>query len=166
MAAVSIITGQERDRMAVQKGNARYLHLLKFLVYLHIVKAYGYGTMEDPLNNLRASSRLGIEPWRGAYIRAEDKMNRILNLTSRGDIPSVGEREGVLDTMADKMAYDGLALALYSEEIGMTDNDFYSAFPIQELPKEEENDRNDPIDGLLTDIQPSATQYPDNSKLA
>lgn len=116
-------------------GNSRYLHLLDYLRYLHIVKAYGYGTEADPLNNLRGSSRWGIPPWKGAYLRAEDKANRIINLTERGEsIPSVGERENTLDTMADRMAYDGLALVLYSESAGLSDDEFAAAFEVKPLP--------------------------------
>ena len=112
-------------------SHPKYLRLLDHLRWLHVVKADGYGKEDDPLDNLKHSARFGVPPWKGALVRSEDKTNRWLNLDARnGDVTSHGDREGILDTGADKMAYDGLALVLWAEEHGVTDEEWEATFPV------------------------------------
>ena len=55
----------------------KFLNNLERLKQLHIAKARGDGTAEDPLANLRASERFGVPPWIATLIRMNDKIHRL-----------------------------------------------------------------------------------------
>lgn len=80
---------------------------------LHIRKATDYGSDADPMHNLRATQEIGIEPWRGAYLRAKDKVKRIDQFCLKGTLAN----ESVEDSFMDLAAYSLLALTLRREEL-------------------------------------------------
>ncbi len=92
-------------------GDPQYLAILDELRELHLVKAADYGDGEDPLANLRASSKLGIKPWIGCALRMSDKMTRIHSLIRNG----VLKNESIEDNLKDMAAYSLLALRLIRE---------------------------------------------------
>jgi len=96
----------------LEGGDVKYLELLDELRQLHLSKSADYGSGEDPLANLRACEKLGIEPWIGVMIRAEDKMARVRSLIRNGSL----KNESIEDNLADLAAYSLLALRLYREK--------------------------------------------------
>lgn len=95
-------------------GHPGYLQLLRDMEELHCRKAADYGTEADPLANIRASSDVGIEPWRAAYMRAKDKVKRIDAYCRKGKLAN----EGVEDSMLDLAAYALITLLLHREAKG------------------------------------------------
>lgn len=92
-------------------GHQGYLALLEEMRALHVKKAADYGSDHDPLQNLRGSADVGIEPWRGAWLRAKDKVKRIDQFCVKGTLAN----ESVEDSMMDLAAYALLALTLFRE---------------------------------------------------
>lgn len=93
------------------KGDAKYLALLDEMRALHIRKSADYGTDEDALANIRGSVAIGIDPWRAAYLRLLDKINRINRYCVKGTLAN----ESVRDSFLDAAAYALLALRLFDE---------------------------------------------------
>lgn len=93
-------------------GDQRYLAILDEMRELHIKKSADYGRGQDPLANLRASTELGIPAWKGAIVRAMDKVLRIKSYCVNGKL----ENESLEDSLKDLAAYALLALVLYREE--------------------------------------------------
>lgn len=94
-------------------GNQDYLKLLEEKKSLHIQKAMDYGVRGgDPLANLRASSELGVPPWKACIIRASDKWQRIKSFMLNGSLAN----ESLEDSLKDMSAYLDLALVLKREE--------------------------------------------------
>lgn len=79
---------------------------------LHRKKAADYGTDNDPLRNIRASEEVGIEAWRGAWLRAKDKVKRIDTYCTKGRLAN----EGVEDSFVDLAAYAIISALLFREK--------------------------------------------------
>lgn len=94
-------------------GHEGFLAILDELRALHLKKCADYGTGEDPFANIRASARLGIEPWKGALLRAADKDARIEAFVANGSL----KNESLEDSLLDRTAYTIIALALRREKI-------------------------------------------------
>lgn len=95
-----------------QCGDSRFLSLLEQMASLHRRKAADYGSDEDPLANIRASEEIGVPAWKGAWLRAKDKVKRIDRFCVKGEL----KNEGVEDSLMDLAAYALLALVLYREQ--------------------------------------------------
>lgn len=93
-------------------GDPRYLQLLGEMANLHCKKAADYGSDGDPLANIRASEEIGIPAWKGAWLRAKDKVKRIDSFCLKGKL----ENEPVEDSLMDLAAYALLALVLFQEK--------------------------------------------------
>ena len=106
--AQSELLSKRADRMP---GNAEYLKLLDDMRDLHISKSADYGKATDTWANFRNSAKLGVEPWVGAMIRAEDKLVRIESLIQNGSL----KNESVEDSLMDLAAYALIALVLRRE---------------------------------------------------
>lgn len=92
-------------------GDARYLALLDEMRALHIRKSADYGRGDDPLANIRASEELGVPAWKGAMVRALDKVHRIKSYCQNGSLAN----EGVEDALLDLSSHALLALVLFRE---------------------------------------------------
>lgn len=92
-------------------GSPSFLAALAEMRALHIRKSHDYGRAEDPLKNIRASEDLGIPAWKGAWLRAKDKVFRIDTFCNRGTLAN----EGVEDSFKDLAAYCIIALTLFRE---------------------------------------------------
>lgn len=81
---------------------------------LHKVKGADYGSAEDPFLNVREGEEFGIEPWKSAMNRANDKMVRIKRYAKTGTL----ENESVRDSFLDLANYALIALVLWEEANG------------------------------------------------
>jgi len=93
-------------------GDARYLALLEEMAALHKKKSADYGRGNDPLANIRASVEIGVPAWKGAFLRALDKVHRIKSYCLNGQLAC----EGVEDSLQDLAAYALIALVLFREK--------------------------------------------------
>lgn len=93
-------------------GLPAYFKLLEEMADLHEKKARDYGSDHDPLANIRASMEIGVEPWKGAWLRAKDKVKRIDQFCLKGELAN----EGVEDSLMDIAAYSLIALLLFREQ--------------------------------------------------
>lgn len=92
-------------------GDPRYIQLLEDMKTIHLKKSADYGKGEDPLANLRASEAIGIPAFKGAWLRARDKIHRIDAYCVNGNLAN----EGVEDSLMDLAAYSLLVLILHRE---------------------------------------------------
>lgn len=95
----------------------RFTALLREIEQMHLSKQEGYGTVEDPFSNLRASEKLGIPAWKGALVRLNDKIARLNNYALYETLP----HEGVSDNFKDAASYAILALVLLEETLRKAD---------------------------------------------
>lgn len=108
----------EKKSVEKAKGHPRFLQLLSEAAKLHEAKSADYGESNDPLGNMHASSRIGIDPFVGALVRMQDKMARIESLVKKGGIGEV-KTESMVDTLKDLAAYSYLAIILWEEAGGL-----------------------------------------------
>jgi hypothetical protein len=103
------------DKLILESGvgHKGFLKTLEEMKKLHIKKSADYGSDKDPLDNINSAAGLGIEPWRAALIRWQDKVNRIKNYCKKGAL----KNETVEDSLLDCAAYALIALALRRESI-------------------------------------------------
>jgi hypothetical protein len=100
-----------RSQNAPKVGDDGFFRLLDEMRALHVKKSIDYGTDSDPLANIRGAAVIGLEPWRAAYLRALDKVNRINRYCVKGTLAN----EGVRDSFLDLANYALLALRLFDE---------------------------------------------------
>lgn len=95
------------------KGDPRFLEILEEMRAMHIKKTTDYGNVKrsDPLANLRASARFGVEPWVAAILRLNDKLTRVQSFIENGSLAN----EPLEDSFRDMAAYAILALILFRE---------------------------------------------------
>jgi len=96
----------------MSKGSERFHELLKEIGNLHDLKQEDYGTTEDPFANVRGSEDWGVEAWKGAMIRATDKVKRLQKYAREGKLAN----EGARDSFMDLAVYSLIALILWEEE--------------------------------------------------
>ena len=99
--------------MEVVKGSAEFHKILKEMGSLHDKKQLDYGSATDPFANVRASEDWDIPSWKGALLRAGDKMQRLKSFAKNGSLAN----EGVEDSMLDLAVYAIIALVLFREGI-------------------------------------------------
>lgn len=93
-------------------GSARFHELLNEIGDLHDRKQADYGSDKDPFANVRASDEWGIPAWVGAFIRLNDKVNRLKSFALKGSLAN----ESAEDSMRDIAVYALIGLCLYEEE--------------------------------------------------
>lgn len=93
-------------------SSERFHEILSELGDMHDEKSEGYGTDEDPLANVRASSLWGMPSWVGAMLRAHDKIIRLQNYAQKGELPF----EKVEDAFKDLAVYSVIGLVLLEQE--------------------------------------------------
>jgi hypothetical protein len=94
------------------KGDPRFHAILKEMGELHDRKQQDYGTDEDPLANIRASTAWGLPAWAGAMLRGGDKLKRLQTFLKTGKLANEGARDAFLDLAV----YSILGLILFDEE--------------------------------------------------
>lgn len=94
-------------------GTVAFLGVLDELKALHLSKTQDYGDSDDALANIKnGSDMVGIAHWKGALVRAADKMQRLKTYCRNGRLV----HEGVADTLLDLAAYAVLALVMFRDE--------------------------------------------------
>jgi len=94
-------------------GHPKFYELLDGMAKLHSEKNHDYAGTDDPLKNLRSSTRLGLEPFMGVLVRLQDKWSRLESYAKQGNLLVKGE--GVEDTLMDNAVYSLLAIILLQE---------------------------------------------------
>ena len=79
---------------------------------LHWQKSIDYGTDGDTYQNFRGSAKMGIPPWKGAFIRLQDKVQRICKFAKDGKLAN----ESVIDSFNDLAVYAIICRLLFEEE--------------------------------------------------
>jgi hypothetical protein len=91
----------------------QFIELLREMEQLHKSKSADYGSEQDPLANIRnGADFVDIDPWKAAFVRIADKVQRLRTYCRTGRLV----HEGVRDTLLDLAAYSLLAIVLFDEE--------------------------------------------------
>ncbi len=96
-------------------GHPRFYEILKDMADLHSRKNHDYAGTSDPLKNLRACTRLDLEPFMGVLVRLQDKWSRLEEFIKSGKL--MVKNESVIDTLMDNAVYSVLAIILYEEQL-------------------------------------------------
>ena len=94
-----------------------FAEILTESLELHSRKSKDYGTGQDPYANVRASEEFGVESWKGALIRSNDKITRLKQFAKKGALAN----ESAEDSLIDLCVYFPIVLMLYrqaSEQAG------------------------------------------------
>jgi hypothetical protein len=75
-------------------------HFLE-LFTLYNKKQFDYGTLEDPMANIKSSNEYGISPLLGVFLRMNDKIARLKSFARKGMLLN----ESVCDTLNDIAVY-------------------------------------------------------------
>lgn len=94
-------------------SNHNFEALLEEIRGLHGMKNQDYGLDHDPYANIRGSADWGISPWKGAMVRANDKIKRLQKFAQTGELAN----ESVEDSFKDLCVYSLIALDLYRQEV-------------------------------------------------
>lgn len=97
---------------AKSSGSERFHEVLRELGELHDMKQADYGNDEDPFANVRQSGEWGLEPWVGALVRLNDKVQRLKSMVRNGKL----NNESAEDSMRDIAVYSIIALVLKEEQ--------------------------------------------------
>ena len=93
--------------------NHNFHAILKEMGDLHDLKNKDYGQSHDPYANVRGSTEWGIPAWKGAMVRANDKIKRLQKFAKTGELAN----ESVEDSFKDLAVYTIIALDLYRQEM-------------------------------------------------
>jgi hypothetical protein len=96
-------------------GHPRFYEILKDMADLHSRKNHDYAGTSDPLKNLRACTRIDLEPFMGVLVRLQDKWSRLEEFVKSGKL--MVKNESVIDTLMDNAVYSILAIILYEEQL-------------------------------------------------
>lgn len=92
-------------------GHPEFERILDELWDLHLRKGADYGTDADCLANIRTSAEFGVEPWRYAILRANEKVSRLKRFARDKTLAN----EMVEDSLLDLASQAILALVLLRE---------------------------------------------------
>lgn len=90
-------------------GHPDFYKLLAQMGELHSRKNADYAG-DEPLRNLKAASRIGLEPFIGVLVRMQDKMTRIEEFAKK-DVLEVAD-EKIEDTLMDLAVYALLGIII------------------------------------------------------
>lgn len=88
--------------------NPAFNKVVDEILKLHEKKNKDYGTQRNPLNNLTACERLGLNSTTGIVVRLQDKWARIENFYLNGKL----ENESLRDAFIDNAIYSLLAVTI------------------------------------------------------
>jgi hypothetical protein len=113
MIVADRLTGDGLMRGDFHPSTSKFLELLEEMEQLHKYKSADYGSQDDPLANIRnGADFVNIDPWKAAFVRIADKVQRLRTYCRTGRLV----HEGVRDTLLDLAAYSLLAIVLFDEE--------------------------------------------------
>lgn len=107
-------TATEMKDSMRQYGHPKFYQILEAMADLHSRKNHDYAGTSDPLKNLRACTRIDIDPFIGVIVRLQDKWSRIEEFVKAGTLLVKGE--SVKDTLMDNAVYSLLAIILLEEQ--------------------------------------------------
>ena len=111
---------------------AKHKELLLHCHQVMVEKTKEWGKNEEPFENLYKAAAFGTEPWRGALMRMEDKLNKFVRLAN-GNAP----RHEAMGAIADVINYADIAYLLWLEQKLTTgDERIERLSPKQNEPKE------------------------------
>lgn len=87
-----------------------FASLMNSLIDIHHAKNHDYAG-EEYLSDLIASRRAGIEPWKNALLRIQQKMSRLESFAKQGEFKVADEK--LEDTCKDLAVYSIIMLMLY-----------------------------------------------------
>lgn len=90
----------------------RFAELLDLMQSTHDVKGNDYASKGRPYENLRAGEEWGVDGWKYAMLRADEKLRRLKNYAQTGSLAC----EGVYDTLIDIAVLSLIAYILHEEE--------------------------------------------------
>ncbi len=96
-----------------QYGHPDFYKLLEQMADLHSRKNHDYAGTADPLKNLLACKRIGLDPFTGVVVRLQDKWSRLEEFMKSKEL--LVKDESVIDTLMDNAVYSLLAIILYKE---------------------------------------------------
>lgn len=99
----------EANGAIIHPSTAHFYAIMDELKELHRKKGKDYGSEADPFANVSSSEDFGIEPWKAAMVRANDKMKRIQRFACTGTLAN----EGVIDSFNDLAVYAVIARVLF-----------------------------------------------------
>lgn len=91
-------------------GDPMFYDLLLEIAVLHARKNHDYSEAGNPLSNLRACERLGIDPYLGLLVRIQDKNCRIEQHAKSGHLQV--QDETIEDSHIDAAVYNLLAIVI------------------------------------------------------
>ena len=97
----------------------RYNEVLDKMKEIYEAKKQEY-LPEEELGNFRESIKIGVPPWKGAFVRLQDKYLKACNLILGKEINL--EDEELIDTLLDLANCAVITLCLLSEEWSQKDN--------------------------------------------
>ena len=97
----------------------RYNEVLDKMKEIYKAKKQEY-LPEEELGNFRESIKIGVPPWKGAFVRLQDKYLKACNLILGKEI-NLEDKE-LVDTLLDLANYAVITLCLLSEEWAQKDN--------------------------------------------
>ena len=115
------------DKVNKQYGHPDFYGLLDQMAKLHSRKNHDYAGTSDPLKNLRACTRLELDPFIGVMVRLQDKWSRIEEFVKSKTL--LVKNESVEDTLMDNAVYSLLAIILLREQ-KESESDEYNAVEI------------------------------------
>ena len=108
------VTASEIRERLPHPSTRAFIDLLEEMRKLHQSKSADYGSTQDPLANIRnGADFVNIEPWKAAFVRIADKVQRLRTYCRTGRLV----HEGVRDTLLDLAAYSLLAIVLFDEGV-------------------------------------------------
>ena len=96
-------------------GHPKFYELLQQMAKTHNDKNHDYASDDDPLSNLKRAEKIGLEPWIGALVRMQDKMDRIEEFAKKKTL--LVKDESVKDTLIDLAVYSLLCWILVDEAL-------------------------------------------------
>jgi hypothetical protein len=104
--------------------------IINQMLDVHRAKNHDYSA-EGQFGNFAESERVGVEAWRGAFVRLQDKYMRCCNLIAR-DGESMVLDEKLEDTLLDLANYAVIVLCLLKDEDDEDDEEQGEAFFMDE----------------------------------
>lgn len=94
-------------------NNSAFVEKLEAMKQLHQAKNADYSEGGE-FKNFEESLRVGVEPWRGSFVRLQDKYTRCCNLMNGHEAQVSDER--LKDTLMDLANYAVITLTLLERE--------------------------------------------------
>ena len=92
-------------------------YIMDHALEIMVAKRHDYSGTEDPFRNLRSAEFVGVEAWRGTFVRMMDKISRVRSIMEAGGQMKV--RENLIDTFSDMINYICIAAGLVWEKLGL-----------------------------------------------